>query len=102
MYASKLEARRAEELDLLLLAGVIASVKPQVKFPFIINGLRVCTYICDFLVTYPDGTVVIEDTKGFETSEFKIKRKLLKAIYNKDIINPYEQKAKGNSKRSKG
>lgn len=37
---------------------------------------RECTYIADF-VYYQNGEVVVEDTKGFRTKEYIIKRKLM-------------------------
>ena len=50
---------------------------------FIKNGRKYqsITYIADFVVTYPDGRVEVEDTKGKYTEVFKIKQKLFEARY---------------------
>lgn len=37
---------------------------------------RECTYVADF-VYLQDGEIIVEDTKGFRTPEYKIKRKLM-------------------------
>jgi ribosomal protein L37AE/L43A len=38
-------------------------------------------YIADFKVVYQDGRVEIEDVKGVETAEFRLKRKLFEAAF---------------------
>ena len=72
-YASKAEAARAAELDLLLRAGKIAWWLPQVP---ICLGLPENRYVVDFLVAESDGggnsvTVHAEDVKGTETAKFR-------------------------------
>ncbi len=83
VYASKPEARRAQELDLLLRAGEIVSWVPQVTIPL---GLD-CTTRVDFLVfgqvTLPGvrGTVRaawFEEVKGHDNERFKKIRRLWK------------------------
>lgn len=84
-FDSKLEAKRYGELKLLERSGEIEAFELQVKYPLIVNGVKICTYICDFLVKYPNGKWVIEDTKGVLTPDFKLKMKLMKAIHGIDI-----------------
>ena len=38
-------------------------------------------YVCDFLVFWKDGTVTFEEVKGFETPEYKIKKKIVESLY---------------------
>ena len=38
-------------------------------------------YIVDFLEFHDDGTVHFVDVKGFETKEFKLKKKLVESLY---------------------
>jgi hypothetical protein len=47
------------------------------------NGkyIRPILYIADFKVYYNDGTIQIIDVKGYETADFKIKRKLFEKKY---------------------
>lgn len=84
-FASKLEAKRYGELLLLEKAGKILGVNCQVRFPLIVMGHLVATYVADF--TYLEGnTEVVEDCKGVKTPVYKLKRKLMKALYQIDII----------------
>lgn len=82
-FDSVKEYRRWCELSLLERAGTIQNLQRQVKFELIpsqrIDGKvveRPCTYIADFVYT-EDGKLVVEDTKGFRTTDYIIKRKLL-------------------------
>lgn len=70
-------------MSLLERAGTIQNLQRQVKFELIpsqrIDGKvveRPCTYIADFVYT-ENGKMVVEDTKGFRTTDYIIKRKLL-------------------------
>lgn len=81
--ASKKEAERKRELELMERAGRIENLRCQVPFELIpmqkINGKcveRSCKYVADF-VYIQDGRQVVEDTKGFRTKEYIIKRKLM-------------------------
>lgn len=89
-YASKREARRANNLAILERAGEITELKEQVVFiiapSVVIQGRKrpPMKYIADW--TYVQGgNLVVEDCKGFRTTEYKIKRHLMKAVHNIDI-----------------
>ena len=86
VYASKAEARRAHELDMLIKAGDVKSWTGQPRFKL---GPDV-VYVADFHVVAA-RTVLralmqcvtcprewIEDVKGHETATFKFKKKLWK------------------------
>jgi hypothetical protein len=82
-YDSKKEMNRHCELLLLEKAGAITDLQRQVKFELIpsqrINGKvveRPCGYVADFVYMQNDEKVV-EDTKGFRTKDYIIKRKLM-------------------------
>lgn len=82
-FDSTKEARRWSELLLLERAGAIQNLRRQVKYELIpsqrIAGKvveRACTYIADFVYS-ENGVEVVEDTKGFKTPEYVIKRKLM-------------------------
>lgn len=82
-FDSKKEAKRYKELLLLEKAGAIQDLHTQVKYVLIpsqrINGKvveRECAYKADFVYT-ENGQTVVEDTKGFKTKEYIIKRKLM-------------------------
>lgn len=95
IFDSRKEANRYIELMILQRAGEIVNLRTQVEFILIPDqreqtedgkGIgpiieRKCAYIADFV--YEDaatGKTVVEDTKGFRTKEYIIKRKLM--LYN--------------------
>lgn len=55
--------------------------KPQVSFNLVVNGHLICRYVVDFEVTKADGSIELIEVKGFETPEFKLKRKLFEATW---------------------
>lgn len=87
VFDSQKEARRYRELALLQRAGQISDLKRQVRYELIptqrIGGKVVeksCVYIADFVYT-ENGETVVEDTKGFRTKEYIIKRKLMLYVH---------------------
>lgn len=84
VFDSKKEANRYKELRLMEKAGVIKNLSRQVKFVLIPSQRdesgkvveRECSYKADF-VYEEDGKTVVEDVKGFRTTEYIIKRKLM-------------------------
>ena len=81
------ECQRYCELKLMQRAGVISDLRMQVSFELIpsqrIDGKvveRAVNYIADF-VYQQDGQKVVEDTKGYKTPEYIIKRKLMLHVY---------------------
>lgn len=80
-FDSVREAKRYRQLAVLERAGVINSLKRQVRFPLIVNDQLVCTYIADFTYVNEAGQKIIEDSKGFATREFRIKSKLFASLH---------------------
>ena len=87
VFDSQREYNRYRELVLLQRAGQISDLKRQVKFELIPHQKadgkvveRACTYIADFVYTENGGTVV-EDTKGYRTKDYNIKRKLMLYVH---------------------
>jgi len=90
VFDSKWEAERYGQLHAMERAGAIRDLKRQVKYVITINDQKICQYVADFVYTDMgiDGETpleIVEDAKGVETPEFKIKKKLMKAIHNIDI-----------------
>lgn len=86
-FDSVKEYQRYRELLLLQKTGAITGLKRQVKYELIptqrIAGKvaeRAVSYIADF-VYQEDGLTVVEDTKGYKTPEYVIKRKLMLWIH---------------------
>ena len=82
VFDSKAEARRYGELRLLQRARQIQNLELQPKFPIVINGVKICTYIADFAYLERDKRVV-EDIKSepTKTAVYRIKVKLMEAVY---------------------
>lgn len=86
-FDSKAEANRYIELKLLEKSGKISDLELQPKFTLqekYTNNkgekVRAITYKADFC--YLEGNkIVVEDVKGVETKEFKIKKKLFENKY---------------------
>jgi hypothetical protein len=83
-YDSRKEAQRAQELRLMLRAGIISNLREQVPYELIPAQKneygkiieRAVIYKADF-VYEEKGKTVVEDTKGVRTKEYIIKRKLM-------------------------
>ena len=86
-FASKAEAARDAELQLLERTGKTRNIKRQPKFPVVVNGVKVCTYIADWqydeVLGENPGILyrVVEDKKGVLTPVFRLKWKLVKALH---------------------
>jgi hypothetical protein len=77
------ECQRYCELKLMQRAGVISDLQLQVPFELLptqrIDGKvveRAVNYIADF-VYKQDGQTVVEDTKGYKTEKYIMKRKMM-------------------------
>ena len=84
-YDSRKEAQRAQELRLMLRAGIISDLREQVPYELIPAQKneygkvveRAVIYKADFVYDDENGKTVVEDVKGVRTKEFVIKRKLM-------------------------
>lgn len=91
-FDSKIEAKRYKELKLMEQAGLIKDLVLQPQYE-LLKGFkrrgktyRKVTYIADF--AYFDNEKnrkVIEDVKGFETKDFKLKLKYFLSNLDEDI-----------------
>lgn len=86
-FASKGEAERYIALRAAEKRGEIVGLTLQPRFPCMVNGKLVCTYVADFCYAVADrngrvtGLIVVEDFKGFRTPVYKLKRKLMAACH---------------------
>ena len=70
-------------------AGEISHLEIHPRIRCEINGRKICDYLADFRYfdssqSGPDGQVgcqVVEDVKGFKTDVYKLKKKLVEALY---------------------
>ena len=88
-FDSKWESQRYLYLKSLERAGRVQNLELQPRFIITVNGQKICTYVADFRYDKEDAEGnwehIVEDAKGVETPEFKLKKKLMKAVYNIDI-----------------
>lgn len=99
-FDSVKEARRWCELCLLEKAGEITDLRRQVEFPLLPTQREASTevyqrgenkgkpkpgkviekpvvYVADFVYMTKEGETVVEDTKGFRTKDYVLKRKMM-------------------------
>ena len=102
-FDSQREYRRFSELSLLERAGQIHGLQRQVKFVLIPaqyepetvgkrGGIkrgklieREVSYVADFVYT-KDGQQIVEDSKGFKTKDYILKRKMMLWIHGIRIM----------------
>lgn len=90
-YRSKRERDRHLRLLMEQRAGLIANLRREVSFELapkaIVAGKTkpALRYVADF-VYERDGATVVEDTKGFRTQTYLIKRHLMKTVHGIDIF----------------
>lgn len=87
-FDSAFELKRWKELQILERVGEIKDLKRQIPFDLEAHGQPICTYIADFVYT-ERGAKVVEDAKGVETPDFKIKAKLFQAQYKQPLRITY-------------
>lgn len=80
------ERDRYKVLELRQKAKQISELQTQVKYPLIVNQIKVCNYIADFTYCDIEGNLVVEDFKGVITGLFTLKKKLMKAVHGIDIL----------------
>ncbi len=91
VFDSRLEARRYQDLQYLERAGEIKNLQRQVPFelqPGYTRGkrkIRPIIYIADFTYLDKNGLFHVEDTKGFKTKEYTIKKKMFEYKYDYEI-----------------
>ncbi len=86
-FRSKKEKERYQILKVLEKYGKIKNLRLQTRWPLKANGILVCEYWSDFDYNeMPGGKFIIEDTKGKKTDVYRIKKNLMKALYQVDIF----------------
>ena len=81
-FDSKAERDRYLALKLLERGGQIHTLILQPRFDLIVNGEKIGFYRADFqYIESATGEQIVEDVKGVRTPVYRLKRKLMKAIY---------------------
>lgn len=101
VFDSKFEAGEAQELEIRKRAKDIKDYATQVNFPLVVNGYKIATYIADFVITHNDGSKEIWESKGFPTPTFKLKWKLVEALYSDEYKITLSMMGKGKLRPAK-
>lgn len=80
-HASKKEARRCDDLMLLFRCGQIHNLEIQPKFECHADGIKIGSYVGDFVYFDENGKRVVEDVKGMKTPLYRWKKKHVEAEY---------------------
>jgi len=89
VFDSRKEADRYQELLWMQQAGLIQDLELQPRYDLIVNGHKLGFYRGDF--RYKDvatDSVILEDVKSpaTRTAVYRLKKKLVKALYGVEII----------------
>lgn len=82
-FPSKREATRYRQLRTLLYAGKIQDLRMQVKYPLVVNNVKIGRYTSDFEYE-ENGKHVVEDVKSPATKkarDYVLRKKLMLAIH---------------------
>ena len=87
-FDSKRECQRYQQLKLMLKAGEISGLELQKKFELTPknNRFRAMHYVADFVYLDKNKNLIVEDSKGFRTKEYKLKQKLMFHVHGIEII----------------
>lgn len=83
-FASRMEAQRYTELRALEQAGEISGLELQPRYDLVVNGVKIGRYVADFRYR-EDGRLVVEDVKGVKTALYRLKKKLVRALYGIEV-----------------
>ena len=78
-----------EQQDQGIVKSIICQPKFQLQPKYTKDGknVRAIFYIADFEVEYENGEIIIYDTKGVPTPEFKIKAKIFNYIFPDKVLS---------------
>jgi len=82
MFDSKLESKWYEYLKTLGTCDLISDLELQKEFVITVAGKQICIYVADyFFYDKLKNKWVIGDAKGVVTDVFRLKKKLVQALY---------------------
>lgn len=84
-FDSKKEAARYWTLRLQQKAGAIESLEVHPHYDLFVCGVKIGKYIGDFRYRR-EGNEVVEDVKGVRTAVYRLKKRLMKAVHQIDVV----------------
>lgn len=97
-YDSKMEATYAQQLELRKLAKDIADYVPQFRVGIYIGGSLWRKWKVDFKVIMNDGSEELHEVKGFETSDYQMKRDAFLKVMDSDCECNYIKEVQSGKK----
>jgi hypothetical protein len=92
VFDSKREMRRWSELVMLERGGEIRGLERQKRYPLVVKGRQVCTYVADFVYeervlrdSESTWALVVEDSKGHRTEMYRYKKRMMRACLGIEI-----------------
>ncbi len=97
-FDSQMEAKRYQELKLLLEVGEITNLRVHIRYALHVGDEKIGDYESDFyyLTTGSKPQVIIEDVKGCRTALYRWKKKHFEAEYGMEITEITKGKRGGN------
>lgn len=87
--ASKAEARRFRQLQMMERAGAIQDLEVHPRFDLIVAGVKVGVYTADFrYIDCESRKLVVEDVKGGRatiTEAYRLRKRIVQALYDVEI-----------------
>lgn len=106
LYSTQAVEELLEALDSLGNKGGTSSNMDGLGRAVRMSRQKVCVYKADFTYLTKSGEHVVEDTKGYVTPEYRLKKKLMVLAHNIEIQEPnvsgVQQRARGCGIRGKG
>lgn len=107
----RLDVYGTQAVDALLEALEAVAAETGRPVPRFVENVRrsrqhICDYKADFVYTDHMGRFVVEDVKGYATKDYRLKKRLMVAAHNVEIVEPnrggIQQRARGAGVRGPG
>ena len=89
-FDSKAEAERYAVLEIMQRTGAIRDLRQHPVYKIVVNDVLICKYEGDS-VYVENGELVVEDVKGMKTPVYRLKKKLMLAVWGikiREITKP--------------
>lgn len=81
-HPSKAEAMHCWSKCVEMKANLVSSLEYEKKYSLVVNGIFICNHLPDFTyIRVKDNKLCVDEVKGFQTSDWKLKSKLFQALY---------------------
>ncbi len=89
-HRSGLEIKTCDELRLRKIGGDIKDYRVEVRIPLELDGVKLGTYICDFVVEDLDGGITFTESKGISFPLFRQKWAILQGMHRDNPLMRFQ------------